>query len=636
LLTRRNFIRNASLGGAALMALGAGESPWPGLAASPSALYTLSNDLVQRWGEKLLQLQVTDKANTQYYGGILCPTYKIVHGRSGDTIYPFFFLADKYKDNRYIDAAVLLFQWMETHVSQDDGSWLNEPVRGSWKGTTVFSSIALAETMLHYGNIMDASFKQRIEDRLRLAGNYIYQNFNLDYGNINYPIAASYGLTLLGEVLDIARFKTRGKEFAHQALSFITPTDHLIFGEGTPYYQRSPKGCLSVDLGYNVEESLPSLVSYGLFTRDEEVLGHVTTALQSHMEFMLPDGGWDNSWGTRNYKWTYWGSRTSDGCQPAYALMTDRDPRFYKVALRNTQLLEQCTKDGLLYGGPHYISHGVPPSVHHTFCHIKALVPLAMRDVWRDRAETQAILPREKPYGVNFFQDIQTWLVAKGKFRATVTGYDREYKKTTQGHASGGALTMLWHEQAGILLCASMNVYQLIEAGNMQPDPDPLSMPLTPRIELRIGDVVYMNINDLSAQVHLKQDETRIILETTSSLVDKDQNSPPKGAVPCFVKYIFEDNAITIHYRYDNALYGDAIQALVPIISPATDVLQKISDTILRIRKSKSTVTFTSSNKIDYLPTTGSRLFNFVPGLEAVPVRLSGSENTLTINIAQS
>ena len=42
----------------------------------------------------------------------------------------------------------------------------------------------------------------------------------------------------------------------------------------------------------------------------------VATSLRAHLEFMLPDGAWDNSWGTRNYKWTYWGSRTSDGTVP--------------------------------------------------------------------------------------------------------------------------------------------------------------------------------------------------------------------------------------------------------------------------------------------------------------------------------
>ncbi|WP_431211296.1 hypothetical protein ACQ86N_36240 [Puia sp. P3] len=54
-----------------------------------------------------------------------------------------------------------------------------------------------------------------------------------------------------------------------------------------------------------MEETLPSLALYGLLNKDEELLQRLTAALRTHMEFMLPDGGWDNSWGTRNYKWTW-------------------------------------------------------------------------------------------------------------------------------------------------------------------------------------------------------------------------------------------------------------------------------------------------------------------------------------------
>ena len=39
---------------------------------------------------------------------------------------------------------------------------------------------------------------------------------------------------------------------------------------------------------------------------------------KSHLAFLLPDGGLDNSMGSRSCKWTYWGSRTSDGCLAAF------------------------------------------------------------------------------------------------------------------------------------------------------------------------------------------------------------------------------------------------------------------------------------------------------------------------------
>jgi hypothetical protein len=351
-ISRRTFVKTSAIAGAGLIALGAPDVFGVDLPGTDADLNTLSHSLLQQWASALLNLQITDSKRTDDYGGIWCPADKVVHGRVGDTIYPFFYLANKTKDSKYIDAAVLLFRWMERRVSQPDGSWLNDPVKNSWKGITVFGAIALAEAVKNHGELMDTQFKADVTGRLKRAGDFIYNNFTIDYGNINYPVTASYGLSLLGELLDVAQFKTRGRDLAHQALNFISKKDGFLYGEGDPYYQVSKKGCFSVDLGYNVEESLPALVMYGRLTSDEEVLEAVTRSLQTHLEFMLPDGGWDNSWGTRNYKWTYWGSRTSDGCQTAYALLANRDARFYKAALKNTQLMQQCTKDGLLFGGP--------------------------------------------------------------------------------------------------------------------------------------------------------------------------------------------------------------------------------------------------------------------------------------------
>ncbi|HTD93287.1 MAG TPA: twin-arginine translocation signal domain-containing protein, partial [Chitinophagaceae bacterium] len=271
--SRRHFIRSTAMAGAGIGLAGLLKLNATGLAnPSGSELFTLSSDLLHTWGTKLLSMQVLDKSQTDNYGGILSPANNKVHGRVGDTIYPFFHLAHKTNDNRYIDAAVLLYRWMEKRVSQPDGSWLNEPQQGSWKGTTVFSAIALAETLKHHGEIMDPSLRSEMEARLRKAGDFIYNTFTIDFGNINYPITASYGLSLLGELLGEQKFREKGQLLAHQALKFFTANDKLIFGEGDPYYTKSAKGCLSVDLGYNVEESLPALVLYGHLNNDEEVL----------------------------------------------------------------------------------------------------------------------------------------------------------------------------------------------------------------------------------------------------------------------------------------------------------------------------------------------------------------------------
>lgn len=593
-------------------------------------LVAVCRELTATWAQALMRLQVVDTGRKADYGGIFCPTRKMVHGRVGDTIYPFMHMARRTGDHRYIDASVLLFQWIETHVSQPDGSWLNE-IQDSWKGTTVFTVIALCEALRYHGELMDPTFRRAMEDRLMKAGDFVYDTVTINYGNINYPLSAAYALSLLGTLQDVPRYRERGKLLSRQAMRFFSKLNAFVFGEGTPYYEASRKGCFSVDLGYNVEESLPSLALYGLLNKDEELLQLVTHSLQTHVEFMLPDGGWDNSWGTRNYKWTYWGSRTSDGCQPAYVLLAGRDGRFARAAYKNTLLLKECTHEGLLYGGPHYVSHGVPPSVHHTFCHSKALTTVLDHGL-PAVSVVESRLPREGAYGYRSFADVQTWLIAVGGWRGTVTAYDREYKAMHNGHATGGALSMLWHEQAGVLFVASMNAYQLVEAGNMQTDADPLSMPLTPRIELVADGVPYLSCGDLGATVEVGGDSGRVLVRTQGRLVDKDQGNPASGAVYCRCEYVFTPEGVRLSFACDDP----RARVILPVISRSGETVEMTGDRKMTVRKANAVVTVAGDRPMRRLPVTGERLFNFVPGLEAIPLGLDGGIATISLSDGNS
>ncbi|SEW31885.1 glycoside hydrolase family protein [Chitinophaga arvensicola] len=627
--SRRHFIKAGTAG--LLGACYAGNSLTLFSPTPANELQTLSESLSATWGKTLLDLQVWDSRDKNY-GTIIYPKENVVHGRMGDTFYPFLHLAARTGNSAYLDAAILLYRWMDSTVSQEDGSWLNEPKAGSWKGTTVFSAIALAEAVKQHGHLLDNNFKQQLLDRLRKSGNYIYDHFTLQYGNINYPITATYGLSLLGELLDEPKFIRKGRALAHEVLPYFTKKDRLLSGEGGPLDISSPKGCFSVDLGYNVEESLPSLVMYGLLTKDSTVLETVTASMQSHLAFMLPDGGWDNSWGTRNYKWTYWGSRTSDGCQPAYALMAAKQPVFYKAALRNTQLLASCTREGLLYGGPHYVSHGVTASLHHTFCHLKALVTILDHGIPVPPVSPEKIsLPREKSYGSRFFPDIQTGLIALGKYRATVTGYDRNYKEFRGGHTSGGALSMLWHEVAGLIITASMNEYQLFEAGNMQVDDDPHSIPLTPRILMEDNGQAYTNIQDFGAKITVTKEKGGITVHTASRLVNSRQESPAAGPQSCEVIYRFTPDKVSLHFKMNTAGTGE-VRIVVPVISPSTETWTAVTPRRVLISRNGGHLQVQADQDLQVLPVTGTRVFNFVPGLEAIPFYFTASEARVEIS----
>lgn len=632
--SRRNFIRKSAIAGVAVYSglnlAGWKEEP---IRDPQNDLYALSERLLQEWADALIRLQEKGDNTVFGKGALRCPACGKIHGRIGDAIYPLLFLADRKNDQKYADSAVLLYRWMEDHVSQPDGSWLNEPIPGEWKGITVFGTVALSEALKNHGHVLNKKDREEMTERLKRAGNFISSNFVKGYGNINYFVSASYAMALLGELFDDPGFKSKGRYYAHESLRFFTSKNRFLYGEGKPFDVASPKGCFAIDLGYNVEESLPALVLYCLLTEDQEVLDTCRESLNTHMEFMLPDGGWDNSWGTRNFKWTYWGSRTSDGCQPAYALLSHLDPRYHKVALKNTQLLNACTHDGLLYGGPHYYSHGIAPCVHHTFCHSKALATILDHQDERRHIDLQNVrLPRETSYGIRSFEDIQTWLISKGKFRATITGYDREYQMKG-GHATGGALSMLWHELTGPVFSASMNRYQLVEKHNMQPDQDPDSMSLTPRVELVSQSTEYKNVNDLKARITCYEEGTDQIVEVNSKLVDENQQSPATGDISCHLICRFSDNKVTMSFNCGDLRQDNNLRIIIPVISRQDEVVRTISEKNMLIEKGNCTLKISSDQDMQLIPVSGKRIFNHVPGLEAIPLSMDGPQATIVIEV---
>ncbi len=166
-ISRKDFVQTVAMGGAGLLLS-------PQLLSAPATnqqlspnLYQLSNELLNEWSAAVLALQVKDKTRTDEYGGIVSPDTGKIPGRCGDAIYPFFCMAEKTGDSKYMDAGMMVYDWMEKHVSDTaDGAWLNEPQKNSWKGITVFTTIAICETLLHHHKIIDPLFQDVLKSRL--------------------------------------------------------------------------------------------------------------------------------------------------------------------------------------------------------------------------------------------------------------------------------------------------------------------------------------------------------------------------------------------------------------------------------------------------------------------------------------
>ncbi len=604
-------------------ALGCARAVWPlplSLAESPSATPApgvLLTDLLKDWCEGLLRQQIVEPSNPARHGALRCPACGFLHGRAGDSVYPFLYMARKTGEPRFLEAAIAAVEWTR-NVDAPDGAWTNELDPKSWKGITVFGAIALGEALHRHGDLLDAKIRERWTTRLRRAADYIHRTFDMQTGNINYGMTGTYALALLGRILEEPRYTDRARQMAAEARAFFTVPNQLLFGEGRPN-KPSARGCLPVDLGYNVEESLPALALYGLLEKDETFLQLVTQSLAAHLEFMLPDGAWDNSWGTRNYKWTYWGSRTSDGCATAYALLADRHPAFGAAAVRNTQLLHACTSDGLLYGGPHYRSRGLQPCIHHTFTHAKALTTVLDHAGAADKLRADSALPREAEYGVREFPEIATCLAALGPWRATVTAYDWLYQNKVF-HATGGALALLWHRELGPLCVGSLAEYSLVEAHNMQPNPDPRDISLTPRVEISGPGGSFTNLFDLKATVTHKTAADAVEFHVQTQLVDKKGRPPQSGAVPCEVTYRFDREATTLTLRTAHPdPHAAGLALALPIVSARAESLTRRSQAQMELQKKNGTLVIQSNVPLTIPGAPSERIFNNVPGFEAVP-----------------
>lgn len=636
-MKRRNFLQLSALAGVGLsLPMSSFLNACANHQDHSLEFKNLISGLLKDWSDGMLKVQINDPSNLDVHGALGCPSCAHIHGRCMDAVYPFLYMADKTGDQKYIEGAKLVMTWAENNVSQENGAWTVIKNPKSWKGITVFGAIALAEALHYHGHILDEETRVAWTKRLEKAGQYIYNTFTIDFTNINYPGTAVYGLDLIGGVVKRDDFKAKSKELAQQVKAYFTPNEGLLFGECKKSSSKlSEKGLHGVDLGYNVEETLNSLVMYALKHKDEELLQILTKSLNSHLEFMLPDGAWDNSWGNRMYKWSYWGSRTCDGSQPAFGMMSHINSAFGTAAVKNTELLQRCTADGLIHGGPGFIEAGVPPCVHHTFTHAKPLA--ALLDHWDHLPEinSSSSLPRATADGVKHFKDLDVFLFARGDWRGTVSAYDAEYHyKNDYRQASGGALGVLYHNKVGLLCAASMAKYEMVEKNNQQIQPGK-DICLTPRIEVFKDDVWYTNLYDLPATVTSNDKNGTIELVANVKLKDVDRKEITGTASAFNIDYNCSVNETKIKVNTKQDII-EKTAFVLPIISPSSEVVTYISENEITIQKPEGLVTIKTNAAIKTKEISGKRTFNMVPGVEALPLEVffEESKNNLEISIS--
>ena len=613
---------------------------FPGLA---SAKETLANpphrvktseeqlyaNLLATWCDGLLARQITGLKAPAFHGGLLCQSCALIHGRCGDAVYPLLRMAHTTGEAKYLRSAMLVNDWSEAMVSRQDGSWVNDLTLSTWQGITVFHAISLAEALKHHGVVLDAATRAKWRDRLAAAAKFLDGFITIETGNVNYPVASSLAFYLCGQVLGEDHYFQRGREMAHEAMQQFSP-DGFLFGEGHPLQGASPKGCRPVDLGYNVEESLPALAMYSVLADDKPVQEQVVAAMKTHIEFMLPDGAWENSWGTRNYKWSWWGSRTADGCFPGFIMLSKFDPRFREAARRNAELMASCTSDGLLYGGPDFQTRGELPCIHHTFTHSKAIAAVLDECSFSEETERPK-LPRDEPYGLKTFPAIATRLAAVGPWRATVTEYDWQYEEHVQpgslgiggGHVTGGAMSGLYHVGLGPVLTASMTHYEMIEISNQQQYRHEPHMPLTARIEYTVGKAIYTSTEDFAAVLTANHQNGEVTFKARGKILDNYRRPPKHGQMSYQLTYALSDRGIEITAIASGEMDSASdLRLIVPVVSRSSEALDRPDKQTVRITKSGGALTVRTDAAAGFEALPKGRTFNLVPGLEALPLQV--------------
>lgn len=571
--------------------------------------------LLREWGDALLAHQC-DHPSPGLKGGLLCPACARIHGRSADSVYPLLALARMTGESRYVDAAVALMRWSE-NVSRPDGAWINDVNINPWHGITVFGAIALAEALRHHADLLDTRSRHAWFDRLGRAAEFLHERFDPRQGNINYMLTLPYALELCAHVLERPAYREKARRLAGKAHRFVTPHDGLLFGEGHPRDGRSDMDALPVDAGYNVEESIPALLYYARLADDPEIERLARELMRRHLLFFLPDGALDNSWGTRNFKWSYWGSRTADGAIPALLMLAKGEPLFAAAAERQLQLLRDCTHEGLLYGGPHAAAHGALPCLHHTFCHAKSLATVIDECLAPASALVGATdLPRSQAAAWHWLRDLRTGLVRHHGWLATFTAYDWMYRPDT--HATGGMPSLLWHQDTGPLLAAGLSREQPLEPHNTQENHEALKMLPTPRLETGSGSEISGSHRDGRAHLDAVAEQGVVDVVASGHMLISTSDTPIPG----------ETATYRVACRFDHAVLRIAAQTsapqpacwVLPLISERTERIVRRHDNAIEIHKRDAVVSVTSSHPLTIQGGDTQRAYNPVPGFEILPL----------------
>jgi hypothetical protein len=415
-----------------------------------------------------------------------------IHSRAAEAVYPFA-VAFKYSQNtKYADAAVRLGNWL-IGIQTAAGSWIEEwPAATGWDGTSADQLISLAGAYAILKPRLTTADGAKWIASITKCADWVEANF--PKGNINYVPTGAVALVFASKAVPSpkASWLTKAASLMDLTLQSVN-ADNLITGEG-----------MGVDLGYNIAQSIGMIAMYGKALPSPMHVDRAADLLKTHQYFMYPGGAVDNSWGTRNFKWTLEsGTKTAPGVPFSFALVADKDPSLQRGAQLALAYLRSARDDkGWLTYGPHASSHptSTPPSNYSTFARAQSLAT-AVELAPSGGAIGQ--IPADGKNWFKFFPTVATGVFRTDKIMATITSYGAIGMYPRESMARGGSVSALWFEgygPSGFLQVSSQTVYSRIEPKHMPIEQTLL--PLTPRVETTSG-TYYASVLDDKATLSM-------------------------------------------------------------------------------------------------------------------------------------
>lgn len=528
-------------------------------------LFELSGALVKR--------QISDKNNSNY-GAIQCDSCNCLHTRAGEAIFPLAMCYEYRKDNKFLESAISLGNWLISK-QHAEGFWFETPE--NWDGTTVFQLMSLAAAYPILEGYLSISERVNWHSSIKNAAFWICTTMSEKFANINYCASSSAALILAYQVVNEKKFEEKAKKFANLILKRIND-EGFICGEGGYLPVVGRRG---VDLGYNLDMSIGALALYSILSNDAKVKLATIKSLKTHLNFIYPDGSIDNSWGSRSYKWTMYGSKTAHGSQMALELLSGEDPIFEKASKLNLNYLKNSMNNGLVGYGPHsWWDKSFIPCIYPTFNRATAIA-FALHYSSMPKESIDCPINLEEDNTIKFFKSINVCLIKTDNLKATITGYRplhirgnfyidtlrnlltclnlRNSSRNKMHTPTGGSLSYLWEENWGVVQASSQTKYSPVEPMHM-PNISEIET-LTPHIRMLKDGVIYTNLYDLNVRIKTENREGTYNVICEGKLKDEE----------------FNDSNLKFQYKYEFgsksvaksvSLWGMTKQAEIEIIEP--------------------------------------------------------------------